>query len=788
MRLSYRNMSSAAVQTMGARRTRRTLKRRLKIWTCVTLIVFNVVLAAVTIFSVNKLNWAAGLIPKLPELMAVVERNPSTIVSDDGETLFTIAAEFRKPVMLDEVPRNVISATLAAEDVRFYQHRGVDMIAVARVVVSAAKNKGKPTSGGGSTLSMQLSKRLYTSEAQTLSRKLDDMAIATMMERKLTKNQILELYLNQVYYGEGAYGIAAAADVYFGKSLEDLTLSEAALLARCVRRPSDENPVADLERAIHNRNVVLKVMLDENLIDQAEYDAAVAEDVILRHKPAPITSDKKVSPFFVDYVLKEIKTKYPDIDLSQGGYRVETTLDSRYQEIAEEAVAKGIRDNSRKKVNYGAAVLVSKNGFIRAMVGGPDYSKDQYNIAAQGGRQPGSSFKPIVYATAFERGALSAGGYVSNDTFMIQDGSRKRAVASGGPKSNVSVVQALTWSYNSAACWAQSRTGTMNVIHYAKERFGLDGEIPVAETLALGVADVNPLEMAEVYSVFQNGGTRTEPIAIRRIIGPDGLTVVRETPKQHKRMLAPKTAENMDAILRSVVVNGTGRSARSATNARGKTGTTSDNKDVWFCGYTDELIGIVWLGNVRQRVDKDGNRLSPVYEQMSSAAMGGQVAAPVWANMVSKAQKLAGEKSRRISSAIVRSSTRDEVEEETEPEEEVPETSPADTTPPPPTNDNGTGVTITPPPVTTNPPRTTGGTGGGGNAEPPADRLSVWICAESGQRATAYCPERVQRTFRRGSEPRGTCPLHRPPTARLEPREEKGFLAFLHAYLEHEDH
>ena len=556
-----------------------------------------------------------------------------------------------------------------------------------------------------------------------------------------------------------------------------------------MRRQIHENPVANLERSIRNRNVVLKVMLDENLIEQDEYDKAIAEDVVLRHKPAPITSDKKISPFFVDYVLKEIKNKYPDIDLSQGGYRVETTLDSRYQEIAEAAVAKGIRDNSRKKVNYGAAVLVSKNGFIRAMVGGPDYEKDQYNIAAQGGRQPGSSFKPIVYATAFERGALSASGYVSNEKFYIKENGRTRVVSGGGHGGSISVVSALASSNNSAACWAQARTGTMNVIHYAKERFGLR-EMPVSDTLALGVGDVTPLEMAEAYSVFQNHGTRTEPIAIRRIIGPDGLTVVRETAKQHKRMLAPKTADNLDAMLRSVVTSGTGRAARSAVNARGKTGTTSDNKDVWFCGYTDELIGIVWLGNVRQRVDKNGNRLSPIYEEMAYSAMGGQVAAPVWASMVSKAQKLANEKSRKISAAVTRSSVRDEPEEEEiAPEEEVPETSPVDANPATPPNNNGTGVTITPPPVTTAPPRSTTTGGGGGNSEPPAERLSVWICAESGQRATAYCPERVQRGFRRGSEPRSTCPLHRPPQAMHHGPEIQSALAvFLHEYFVHDEH
>lgn len=714
-----------------------------------------------TIYAKDKLAEAAKLIPTLPEKMRMFSSERSVIKSRDGKVLESIATEFRKPVRIQDVPAKVIYATLAAEDKRFYEHSGVDYWAMGRAVLSTVS--GKRTEGA-STLTMQIAKRVYTSTAKTFDRKVQDMALATMIERQLSKEQILELYLNQVFYGSGAYGVSAAAEVYFGKSLKDLSWSEAAALARCVRRPSDENPYVNERVALRNRDVVLSIMHDEGWMTDPEYEKAKHEPLVLR-KGRDDGSVDRSAPYFCDYVKSWLKENLPDVDLSKGGYTIETTLDTGLQKYAEKKVREMVERNRRLKITTAAFVLLDNEGRVLAMVGGPSYEKNQFNVITQGKRQPGSSFKPIVYATAFEYGALSPNGEVSNEPFMMKDDyGRRRPVKGGGRGGEVSVKRAIAMSINTPAMWACDKVGRANVINMAHNNFGFTTELPDVPTIALGADEVTPLDMARAYSVFQNGGDRFEPFGVIRVTGPDGVQIKYVAPEFARRQIGSSAAEGIDMCLRAVVTSGTGTRAGSVTNARGKTGTTSSNKDAWFCGYTDKFLGIGWVAN-ETRDEKGRVR----YRPMDDYVMGGHMVAPLWADIVGHAQDVFGEEARKFrSSGSMGSEERNSepaVEEnpgvDIAPEGDPDETTDAAPDAPEAAPDNASAPPEERPKLETPKPERTNERPAR-EPEPTNDRIVfVEICADSGQRATIYCPERVRRAFRAGNEPKGRCKLHK---------------------------
>ena len=398
------------------------------------------------------------------------------------------------------------------------------------------------------------------------------------------------------------------------------------------------------------------------------------------------------------------------------------------------------------------------------MVGGPDYRKDQFNVVTQGRRQPGSSFKPIVYATAFEYGALNPGGSVSNEPFLIRGASGRRYVRGGGKGGSVSVRSAIAFSINTPAMWAGKEVGIANVVRLAHTAFGIESELPAVDSLALGAGEVSPLEMAVAYSLFQSGGDRVKPMCVSKVIGPDGLTYRLNNPEFERRQISSSTAEGIDSCLRAVVTSGTGRAAGNATNARGKTGTTSDNKDAWFCGYTDKFIGVGWVAN--KQID-DSGRVR--YRPMNDYVMGGHMVAPMWAKIVGKAQDLFGEEHRSMRSNRV--SDERSSRNETEPVEEPDQGAAAQ-----PGAEDMTGTTGDEGPVEDNRDAASGGanetpTAGGTDKKPEKEKsidgegggekvVFVEVCADSGMRASIYCPERIRRAYRAGGEPRGRCRTH----------------------------
>lgn len=766
--------NSAPEQTRSRKWTR---KRAFKSAFLILWGVIAAVIAAGSLYFWTKLEQANAMVPQLPSIIQKTITGPSEILASDGSVLFRVAAEFREPVAYGDIPQHVIDATLAAEDKRFFSHDGVDSIAMMRVLwVTAASGR---STQGGSTITMQLAKRVFSGSEKTLERKVQDISLALMMERSMSKEQILGLYLNQVFYGNGAYGISAAADVYFGKSLKDLTIGEAALLSRLVRRPSQENPFRNPEIAKTNRDVVLGIMLEEKFITKAEYDKAIKEPIKLaKSAKIEVNRDKKF-PFFVDYVLAELDKKYPDIDLARGGYRVETTLDPKIQTIVDAEIKNTINRYRRLRVTTAAFLVVDKSGRIVGMCGGGNYERNQFNVASQGRRQPGSAFKPFVYAAGFETGALSPDGTVSNDPYYIKVGGLRKKVSGGGSGGRVSVSSALAASINSPAMWAIEEVGARNVVKYAKSTFGFTNELPAVPSLALGTGEVSMLEMAGGYSVFQSGGDRYTPYGIVRIVGPDGTTLARSSGQKFNRVMSTASATGMDALLRTVVTSGTAKAASYVVNARGKTGTTNSHKDAWFAGYTDQYIGIGWIGN--DVPNPSGN--PPFVSGTMAGVFGGEVTAPMWARIMSKVQDIYPEPRRQIRAIgrVIEEPDEEEEEEDTthiDADDNV-RTTPENTDPvvAPRINEGNTesgttgstgggdGLTVEPvkDPPTNDPPKTKpkdppaqgGGDGGG-------DLISVEVCADSSARASVYCPERRRIKVPRDQAPRGRCPLHGP--------------------------
>lgn len=753
-----------AGRTRGASRKKRPAwVKHAKRVACFGLLAFFIGGSAGGFFIITAMKKASERIKNLPDLLAEVSNKPPTIVyaADRKTVLYRAAPVYRKAIATyDEIPERIIHATLAAEDKRFFSHDGVDYWAAGRSIVTNIREQR--SAQGGSTITMQLCKRLYTSSQKTWQRKLDDVCMAIQMERMLTKQEILRQYLNEVFYGQGAYGIKAAAQVYFGKGLDQLTNSEAATLARLVRRPSDENPFVDKDAALYNRDVVLLVMRDEKWITDAEYEHGKKEKLALK-EASFAGGDKVVAyPYFTHYVLDYLKENLPEIDIRQGGYKVYTTLDPALQDIAAAAVAKTVKDYRRNGVKTGAFLLMDNTGRILAMQGGLDYKRNQFNATYQGlGRQPGSSMKPFIYAAALSVGAISPGDRISNEPFEMPDGNGKvwRPQNSGGGfGGSYSIGSALAQSKNVPAVWVTSKVGPSVAVKYCRDVFGFTTKLDPVMSMALGTNDVRPIELASAYTVFMTGGDRVEPRPVVKIEGPNGETVKNYKPLIYQHQLDAGVSHLMDEYLRGVVTGGTATAAQVVSDSRGKTGTTQDNKDAWFCGYTNNLIGIAWIANE----NFDAKRKRWVYTPMSSRTFGGTVAIQIWKPVMKAAQKKFGRGEKIEGDALGRDigvtvtnreREQDENVDETpvktrEPEQE--ETPPAKQEDIPPTREPERTI-----PETTRPPRTE-------ERERPRteNEVSVEVCASSGLKATIYCPETNTRSFAAGNAPKRWCRTH----------------------------
>lgn len=588
----------------------------------------------------------SGRCPSIAALEEYVPRQTSKVYAVDGRFITELGLERRTLVRLQDIPKHVRDAVVITEDRRFYQHAGIDYF---RIFGAALRNlRAGGYAQGFSTITMQLARNVFSdriSREKTLLRKVKEARVARAIERRYSKDKILELYLNQVYLGNGAYGVETASQRYFGKSVRDVTVAEAAVLAGLLKGPERYNPRRFSDRAIQRRNTVLELMRRGGAINDA--DASLAKAYPLQLAERAESGD--IAPYFVEWVRQELESHFGK-RLYDEGLKVYTSLDVDMQTASERALENQLqaieagRHGAYKHLTYegylarsadggergaanspylqGAFVAIDpRSGAVRAMVGGRDFGDSKFNRAVQALRQPGSTFKPVVYAAAVHEGfgpsqvvddSPIALDQVSGETWTPQNYDLKF-------QGNLPMRRALYMSRNLPAIRTGMAVGTDAVISMAR-RFGISTPIPPYPSIFIGSADVYPVQMIGAYSVFANLGLHTTPHAILKVENADGKVIWKPTPDR-EAVLSPEEAWLMVSMMKDVVVRGT--AARIWSNgfrvpAGGKTGTTNDGADVWFIGYTADLVAGVWMGFDRP-------------QKIKSNAQGGELAAPAWA-------------------------------------------------------------------------------------------------------------------------------------------------------------
>ena len=535
-----------------------------------------------------------------------VDRQPSiTYLDRNGALIAVRGTQQAPPADLDSLPDYVPAAFIAIEDQRFYYHPGFDPVGMTRAM--AANLKAGRVVQGGSTLTQQLAKNLFLSPDQNVKRKVQELMLAVWLEMKFSKQEILALYLNRVYFGAGAYGIEAASQRYFDKSATKLTVGEAALLAGLLKAPSRYSPVSESERAATRATVVLNEMVEVGVITPEQRAQAVTAPVRVSR-----TLATQHAQYFIDWLDKQIRELVgePTEDMV-----VETTLDLTLQTQAERSVRRILDRDRSKGVQQAALVALDGDGRVRAMIGGSSYADSQFNRATDARRQAGSAWKPFVYLTALESGYTPETRVVDQ---AIRIGSWSPRNYSGNFAGEMSLANAVAQSTNTVAAGMADQIGRDNVARTAR-RLGITSRIGLEPAMALGAVEVSPLEMAQAYDAFANGGKRVTAYGISRIRTPQGRVIYQRSARAERAVQAISNPflYYQNQMLRGVMTSGTGRSAAIAgRDVAGKTGTTSDYKDAWFVGYTGGFVTAVWVG-------KDDN--SPM-----RGVTGGSSPAAIW--------------------------------------------------------------------------------------------------------------------------------------------------------------
>ncbi|WGT68482.1 penicillin-binding protein 1A [cyanobacterium endosymbiont of Epithemia clementina EcSB] len=534
---------------------------------------------------------------------------PKTLIikSSDGIVLKEVGPVTHENLKIWEIPDFVIQAFIASEDHRFKNHRGVDIHGVVRAAFSNLL-AGEVVEGG-STITQQLARIVFLNQEISIIRKIKEMRLAQKIERKVTKDQILERYLNLVYLGSGAYGVADAAWVYFSKPIDQLTVAEAATLAGIVPAPSVYSPIQNKTATIERRNLVLQRMENKGFISASQVKEAIAEPIVL--KPSKPKRLQRKAPYFTDYIQLQLPKYISKEVLQQGGIVVETTLNHQWQEAAEAAIEKAVTEYGRWQGFKQAALTAvdPRNGQIKAMVGGKDYKNHQYNRVTQAQRQPGSTFKTFVYATAIAAG-LSPDQTFQNSPYVV-DGYRPENYGyrySGVP---VSIRKALASSLNVVAVQALVKVGWNPIIEVAK-KMGIESELKPTYSLALGAWEVNLLELTSAYGTLANLGIHQRAYGIDRVLDRHGQ-ILYQAKFPPKEVIDSDTTAIMTSMLQGVVTGGTGTSAQLGKRpVAGKTGTSDKARDLWFIGYIPQLTAGVWLGNDNNRPTRGSSTTAAV--------------------------------------------------------------------------------------------------------------------------------------------------------------------------------
>ena len=557
-------------------------------WTAAVILAGTGGLAATTLQTMNRMR---AELPDPQDVLIFVRDGTLTIKAGDGSVLQQLGPATRSNFTLEDIPPYVIEGFLASEDNDFYEHDGVDYRAIARAML--ANVRAGEVVEGASTITQQLTRLVFLDQDQTLERKLREALMAHKMEQELTKEQILERYLNLVYLGGGAYGVADAAWVYFSKSVDELTLPEIAMIVGLAPAPSEFSPLVDENAAQERRNLVLSRMEESGYITAQERAAAASAPIGL--KPSTPRNLYSRFPYFTQYVRQELPKLVDPEELEAGGLTVETTLNPEWQALAQETVNQAITEYGRRQ-RFSQAALVTldpRTGEIRAMVGGNDFNESQFNRVVQAQRQPGSTFKTFVYTTAIAAGLSPEKTYV--DAKLVVDGYEPKNY--GESFSGTQTMRnALIRSINIIAVKALIEVGFDPVIEVA-QKMGIKSPLIRAYSLALGSVEVNLLELTAGYGTLANRGEYIEPHGITRVINRRG-EVIYESEFATERAVDQDTADIMTWILSGVITNGTGGNARLGDRpVAGKTGTSELRRDLWFIGYIPQLATGVWLGN-----------------------------------------------------------------------------------------------------------------------------------------------------------------------------------------------
>jgi 1A family penicillin-binding protein len=548
--------------------------------------------------------------------LAVVSQT-SYILDTHGDIIDTLDdGHNRQVVQLDQIAPSLIEATLAIEDHRFYDHYGIDFRGLARAITVNVKSMAKVQ--GASTITQQLARNLYLTQDRTWSRKINEASLAIQLEMKLSKDEILEKYLNQIYYGHATYGIQAAAQLYFAKDASELTLAESALLAGVPKGPKYYSPYMDAKNAKKRQQTVLYTMVQYGYIHTSEAEAAYAEPL---HYKALSGGHASEAPYFRDYIQQTVLDHIGISEqlLKQGGIRIHTTLDLRAQHHAEQVIAEEIKAGS--ELQAALIALDPRTGYIKAMVGGTDYNTNQYNRTLAQTRQPGSSFKPVVYLTALSSNTYTPlTRYRSEPTLFTYDEGRETYMPSNFNDhyalDYIDMRKAIAQSDNIFAVQTIMNIGPEQVIKMARA-LGIQSTMKPLPSLALGTFPVSPLEMASAFGTFANLGVRVEPIAVLKILDSDGSLLYEAKPIEHQVIDASYTYV-LTHMLESVFEPG-GTANRVASTIKrpvaGKTGTT--NTDAWLVGYTPELSVAVWVGHDKTQAISatESHKAAPIFAQ-----------------------------------------------------------------------------------------------------------------------------------------------------------------------------
>ncbi|MEH2152428.1 transglycosylase domain-containing protein [Nostoc sp.] len=564
-------------------------------------------------------------LPDVRQLRNFFPSETTYIYDVKGKLLTSIHGEANREVVpLDRISPNLKRAVLASEDSHFYDHHGINPVGVGRAVVVNAVAGG--VKEGGSTVTMQLVKNLFLSRKRAFTRKLAEAVLAIRLEQILNKDQILEMYLNQVYWGHNNYGVQTAARSYFNKSSEYLSLGESAMMAGLIQAPEEFSPFVSMKLAKQKQKEVLGRMLELNWISQSDYDNALKQEI----KLGRIKSFQgSALPYVTNTVAQELAKKFGRETLLKGGMRVQTTVDANFQMMAEETVTKWhktLLDQGLSKNQMALVAVDPRTHFIKALVGGIDPKTSEFNRATQSQRQPGSSFKPFVYYTAFASGKYGPDSTVVDAPVSYRDGNGWYFPRNydGSFSGAMPIRRALAQSRNIPVIKIGKAVGMNRVIETCRT-LGIMSPMEPVSSLPLGAIGVTPLEMASAYATFANYGWQSPPTVIARVTDSSGNVLLDNTPKP-QLVLDPWASAAIIDVMRSVISEGTGKGAAIGRPAAGKTGTTSSEKDIWFVGTVPQLTTAVWVG-------RDDNR------QLADHATGGVMVAPIWKDFMQKALK-----------------------------------------------------------------------------------------------------------------------------------------------------